>query len=215
MSVSTTRTAMNPVLLRSHSLRIPQSCRRQSSPVIIFARHESVFRRTKKRLRVKPDASFLPSEDSPEQDHIIFNPPSSAPSIYHTPLTFLPKGDQRRELFSVTQSKSSEPASDAQAPALRKPYQKQYHLTQADIDEMRRLRVEDPDAWTRGKLAHKFNCSKFFVGMVLQAGKLPGAKERHEKHLQELEDLQSRWGRRRREAREDRVRRRELWGRDE
>ncbi len=207
---------MNPGLLRCHSLRIPQCCRSQSNPVIIFARHESSFRRTKKKLRVKPDASFLPTEDSPEQDHIIFNPPSSAPSIYHTPLTFLPKGDQRRELYSLTQSKSSEPSKDGQQPpALGKPHEKQYHLTQEDIEEMRRLRVEDPDAWTRGKLAHKFKCSKIFVGMVLRAGKLPGAKERYEKHLQELDALQSRWGRRRREAREDRVRRREMWGRDE
>src|SRR5690348_14225955 len=74
------------------------------SGVISTRRNESSFRRTKKKLNVKPDASFVFSKDSPATDHIIFNPPSSAPSVLHTPLKFLPKEDQRRQLFSVAKN---------------------------------------------------------------------------------------------------------------
>ena len=173
-------------------------------------RHESSFRRTKKRLRVKADASFLPSSTSPQQDHIVFNPPSSAPSIYHTPLTFLPKDDQRRQLFSSADDGDAGQSSKSLPPPVRKPYQKQYHLTEADFAEIRRLRTQDPETWTREKLAKRFNCSSLFVGIVCEA-----SKEHKEKRAQIVEAVKARWGSKRRMAREDRVRRRELWGRDE
>lgn len=68
----------------------------------------------------------------------------------------------------------------------------------------------DPNVWTRKKLAEKFDCSQFFVGMVVQA-----TKEKKEKEKKILEDVKEKWGRRKRYAREDRRKRRELWERDE
>ncbi|KAJ5667941.1 uncharacterized protein N7477_006511 [Penicillium maclennaniae] len=59
-------------------------------------RYQSSYRRTKQRLRVKPDASFGPSHAG--QDQIIYNPPSSAPTAYHTPNKFLPADDARRSM---------------------------------------------------------------------------------------------------------------------
>lgn len=91
---------------------------------------------------------------------------------------------------------------------LSTPYEKKYHLTEADIKEIQRLRAEDPDYWTRVRLADKFGCTQFFVGMVAKnAEKAERVSEAHEM-------ARSRWGTRRREAREDRVRRKVLWGRD-
>ena len=59
-------------------------------------RQESSYRRSKQRLNIKPHPSLL--QQNQLQDHIIFNPPSSMPSVLHTPLKFLPKEDPRRPL---------------------------------------------------------------------------------------------------------------------
>ncbi|KAI9778427.1 MAG: hypothetical protein M1839_008073 [Geoglossum umbratile] len=179
-------------------------------PAGVCRRHESSYRRTKQRLRVKPDASFTSLTFSPEsvrRDHIIFNPPSSSPSVYHTPLRFIPPEDKRRDLLSAIRVDA--PTSRL-PPAVRESYQKQYHLTPEDITEVRRLRTVNPEKWTRDKLAKQFNCSSLFIGIVCEA-----SKERKEQQVKVLEDIKSRWGLRRRTAREDRTRRRELWRRSE
>ncbi|KAI9671888.1 MAG: hypothetical protein M1817_003433 [Caeruleum heppii] len=149
-------------------------------------------------------------DSAPLQDHIVFNPPSSAPSVYHTPTKFLPKGDPRRELFAALAEQARHSTSSTLPPPVRKQYEKSYHLTEDDFAEIRRLRREDPMLWSRERLAKKFNCSSLFVGIVCEA-----TKERKEEQRQLLETVKSRWGRKRRNAREDRVRRRENWGRSE
>jgi hypothetical protein len=87
-------------------------------------------------------------------------------------------------------------------------YEKKYHLTDVEIAEIRSLRSSNPDWWTRERLAEKFGCSQFFVGLVC---KVPEKAKTVEQQHQEARE---RWGRRRREAKEDRNRRRETWGRD-
>ncbi|MCJ1362854.1 hypothetical protein MMC16_001960 [Acarospora aff. strigata] len=173
----------------------------------ICRRHESSFRRTKQRLRVKPDPSFAPS-DAYTLDHIVFNPPSSAPSVYHTPSKFLPPTDRRRQLMTAAPSQTTRSQTSKLPPPVRKPYEKKYHLTAADMEEIRKLRTEDPNLWTRDKLATKFNCSKLFIGIVCEA-----SPERKESQQQVLDAVKLKWGKRRRIAREDRVKRREAWGR--
>ncbi|OQN96707.1 hypothetical protein B0A48_17131 [Cryoendolithus antarcticus] len=182
-------------------------------------RHQSSTRRTRKALRVKPDATFLPSKTE-TQDHIIFNPPSSAPSVYHTPQKFLPQNDPRRRLHSLALNSSfvspsrlggSLPSQQPPASSLatmRPAYEKKYHLTQEQIAEIKRLRAEDPRTWTRVKLAEKFKCSQFFVSLCCCA---PEIKEERDKAL---EAVKAKWGERKREAREDRQTRKEGWGRD-
>lgn len=193
-------------------------------------RQQSSFRRQRKALRVKPDASFAPSKTE-TQDHIIFNPPSSAPNIYHTPAKFLPKTDPRWTLHSLATLQSSPSSSLASTTTsnpstrtsippnpqfsgpqnlkpIRAPYTKKYHLTQPEIDEMRALRAADPRTWTRTKLAEKFECSPFFVSLCC------GSQEAKERHERELDAIKRRWGRTKTEAREERVVRKALWGRD-
>lgn len=178
---------------------------------IIFGRHQSSYRRTRKRLNVKPDPSFLSSNESPLQDHIIFNPPPSAPSLYHTPLKFLPRDDPRRTLFVSTNDAAADVSTPTRLPPLaQKPHQKSYHLTEKEITQIRQLREKDPDKWSRLKLAAKFKCSPLFVGIICQV-----SKERQEQLAQKLEAIKAKWGQKRRMAREDRAKRREMWGREE
>jgi hypothetical protein len=170
------------------------------------------------------------------EDHIIFNPPSSAPNVYHTPYKFLPANDKRKALYArqmttaasptsptpssqppqsalaaiaaSRQQASLPPSSTANLPSPLNPIkEKQYHLGQAEVDEMRRLRAEDTRAWSLPKLAEKFGCSIYFATLCcVNIGNL------QEERRRELEAIKSRWGRKKTEAREDRKERKSLWG---
>lgn len=187
-------------------------------------------------LRVKADSSFAPSKTE-TQDHIIFNPPSSAPNVYHTPAKFLPPSDPRRAILQQYETPSatpkeesaaatatttqpsilasiaaqklgySTPAAQSLAP-VRPQYEKKYHLAQDQIDEIRKLRAEDPRKWTRVRLAEKFECSQFFVSLCCSA---PEIKKEQDV---ELEQIKSKWGRRKTEARQARKVRKQLWGQE-
>ena len=174
-------------------------------------------RRTQKVLRVQPHESF--AKTAATQDHIIFNPPSSAPNVYHTPLKFLPPNDPRRKLHSLAARTSSAPASSLHPtttsesarslpPSVRPIQEKKYHLSAEHVEEIRRLRAEDPRLWTRVRLAEKFGCSTFFVGLCASAPQIADERKK------ELEEIKKRWGRAKKEAREDRQTRKQLWGRE-
>ncbi|KAL4945343.1 hypothetical protein BDV06DRAFT_185101 [Aspergillus oleicola] len=170
-------------------------------------RNQSSYRRTKQRLRIKPDVSFGVSVNK-SHDHIIYNPPSSSPSVYHTPIKFLPLDDARRTLRS---NGSGNDQDIDQLPAAFKPdTHKKYHLTPSDVKEIRNLRLSDPLTWSRGKLAKRFDCSRMFIAHVCEA-----SPQKKEMQKQVLEAVKSRWGAKRRMAREDRQLRKEAWGRDE
>ena len=204
---------MNVFLCRRPPNHLPFLVPSLAGPLSSTARrHESSARRTTKRLRTKPDPSFTSSIPASQlNDHIVFNPPSSAPSPYHTPPVFLPPNDPRRKLFRQYSNANPYKSPDRRLPPpVRRPYEKKYHLNEEDFAEIRRLRAEDPYKWTRNKLAEKFGCSQFFVGMVAEA-----TKEKKDVEREKIEAVKARWGKKRRYAREDRTKRRELWGRDE
>lgn len=170
-------------------------------------RHESSYRRSKQRLNIRPNSSFLPSENMPRQDHIIFNPPASAPSVYHTPVKFLPKEDKRKPLLEATASHLIGPK-----PALPPSMQKRVpnnHLTDKEIDEIKALRMKQPDVWTNGKLARKFGCSNSFISICLSYCEVDDTARKTEMDSK-LEAVKVKWGPRRRRAREDRAKRLEL-----
>ncbi|KAH6674299.1 mitochondrial ribosomal protein subunit L20-domain-containing protein [Halenospora varia] len=177
-------------------------------------RHQSSYRRAKQRLNVKPDSSFLQSNNSPQQDHIIFNPPSAAPSVFHTPLKFLPKEDKRRQFLEATQSKLK--PNSTRLPPLLQPKKgvPHHHLSDADIAEIQRLKREEPDQWNNNKLARKFNCSGMFISICLSQA---GSKDVDQlaQHNARLEAIKERWGPRRRMAHEDKQRRMQMALRDE
>lgn len=136
------------------------------------------------------------------------------PNVYHTPALFLPKEDKRRAI-QIPATKSllaNTPAftpdgRERVPPAVSKPYTKKYHLTEADFEEMRRLRKEDPMAWSCKKLAKKFDCSVILVSLATEGL----AKKKQAMQMAVTEVIKSRWGTKRRVAREDRALRRERW----
>jgi hypothetical protein len=166
------------------------------------ARSQSTYRRIKQRLRIRPNESFLLTTDSPTQDHIIYNPPSSAPSNMHTPVRFMPKFDKRNNLAD----KLKPGPSATLAPPVQPTQEKLYHLSKEQAEEIRRLRAADPAEWTRKKLAARFNCSPIFIGLISRS-----PTEFRMFQDQKLEAVKMRWGSKRRLAREDRSRRRESW----
>ncbi|EAS36751.3 mitochondrial 54S ribosomal protein YmL20 [Coccidioides immitis RS] len=179
-----------------------------SESTVLAQRNQSTYRRLKQRLRAKPEASF---GQSPTQkyDHIVYNPPSSAPSVYRTPTKFLPPNDIRRKLrsdsdFDITSTPHSLPlVSKRSSP-------KKNILTAKEVDEIRQLRLKDPVTWSRGNLARRFGCNTLFVAMVCEA-----SAEKKAIQKQVLEAVKSRWGIKRTIAREDRQLRKEVLARDQ
>jgi hypothetical protein len=90
----------------------------------------------------------------------------------------------------------------ATAPAIHRPHERKVELTDKEIEEIRQLRQQDPETWTRNKLAKKFNCSSLFISMVApspSAQPTPPATMSSEK------------GYRRQLITKNRQRRKELW----
>ncbi|KAK2755427.1 hypothetical protein CKAH01_01319 [Colletotrichum kahawae] len=184
-----------------------------SSPSLTLRRGHKTTTRTKKALKIAPHPDFLPSTAG---DTILINPPSAAPSVFHTPFTFLPPADPRRRanlshLFasSATPTSSSSTTEGTKLPpALDVPSRgasPRYHLTPADVAEIRRLRAADPTRWSVSALARKFDCSEVFVTICT-----PAPREHKEKLAQKLDTVKEGWGKIRTKAREDRSRRKEM-----
>lgn len=212
-AITPRRTLINLPSLSSSSSSSPPSSLSASLITPVSQRHQSSSRRTTKRLRVKPDPSFTaPIPPEKLNDHIVFNPPSSTPSVFHTPTAFLPRNDPRRQIFAQSHSFANpyEQPTHPLPPTVRTPYEKKYHLKEEDIALIRQLRTEDPFKWTRPKLAEKFNCSQFFVGIVSET-----SKEVKEQQKQMMDSEQRNWSLRKQIERRDREKRRAYWGRDE
>jgi hypothetical protein len=224
-----TRQALRPLASLAHAtpsspLTTPLHFTRSPAAALISAtssnghghghgrRHQSTTSRTKKMLKIPPHPDFLTPNAG--QNHIIFNPPASAPSVYHTPFKFLPKTDPRRranlsQLFRT--SEDVEAGSKGDGSTLPPPSresetrQRKYNVTEEQVEEMRRLRAEDPVQWSVLKLAAKFDCTPMFVMICCRP-----SDEHHAKERQRLQAIKARWGPRRTKAREDRFKRRTL-----
>lgn len=85
------------------------------------------------------------------------------------------------------------------------PAPQQYHLTEADVAEIRRLRAVDPIEWSVHRLAHQFQCSPIFVMMVVRS-----SAEHRQAKQQQVAAVRERWGPIRIKARAERVKRREM-----
>ncbi|KAL7926054.1 mitochondrial ribosomal protein subunit L20 domain-containing protein [Trichoderma austrokoningii] len=186
---------------------------------MIPSRGHKTTSRTKRALKIAPHDSFLPSRTATAAatDSIIYNPPSSEASPEHTPFIFLPRNDPRRQAILRLRSSGNDPTAYSAAqsgdlpPEMRyKRREPKYNLSKEHIEEMRRLRAEDPLTWSVQRLARKFECSTVFVQMAA-----PAAPE-HLKWLKaKMERKMERWGPKRTQAREDRKRRAEMLYRGE
>ncbi|KAK4646403.1 hypothetical protein QC761_210150 [Podospora bellae-mahoneyi] len=190
-------------------------------------RQKSTRARHKASLNIPPHPSFLSNPLASSQTGsttLIFNPPSSAPSVFQTPFKFLPKSDPRRRatlaknLFSssVTTNFASQPVDVSSLPTIfddRSPATapKNHSLTKEDVEEMRRLRLADPIKNSVLNLARQFGCSVMFVMMCVQAGK----EHRDKVHVEPHAAARERWGPKKRQAKEERKRRMEMLMRGE
>jgi hypothetical protein len=165
-------------------------------------RSKATASRTRRSLNISPHPSFLAPDSSQQSDHIIFNPPASVPSVYHTPFKFLPKTDPRRRanLAKIFESHFAPTTGGAAAvttdlPTL--PSQHKYNprfdargpITKAEVEEMRRLREEDPHKWNVAALSEKYAIPHIFVMMCCQA-----PKEKLEFERKKMELIRQRWG---------------------
>ncbi|KAK4453761.1 mitochondrial ribosomal protein subunit L20-domain-containing protein [Podospora aff. communis PSN243] len=214
-------------LLSSSALLSPSAASNQLRPAIANAlrgtRHKSSTSRTKRALNIAPHPSFLASPADASDpatatgSHIIFNPPSSAPSVYHTPFKFLPRSDPRRRanlaasLFSASTTIKFNHTGDSAAavaerlPVVRPEPPKTYHLTEADVAEMRRLRYADPVTNSVTALATRYKCPKLFVVMCCHS------PAKHQKEMAaRKEAVKNKWGPRKTAAREERQRRKQM-----
>ncbi|KAI1207191.1 mitochondrial ribosomal protein subunit L20-domain-containing protein [Annulohypoxylon truncatum] len=175
-------------------------------------RQQSTTARTKRALRIAPHPSFL---NSSQGTHVIYNPPASKPSVYHTPFKFLPRSDPRRRA-NLTQllrtssdlansSSSSSPANDADLPPALPEPERKYNVTKEQVAEMRMLRARDPERWSVLKLAERYDCQPLFVMMCCRA-----SAEHHDRERQRLEAVKARWGPMKTAAREERKKRKAL-----
>ncbi|POS79329.1 hypothetical protein DHEL01_v202271 [Diaporthe helianthi] len=193
-------------------------------------RSKATASRTRRSLNIPPHPTFLAPDSSQQSDHIIFNPPASAPSVYHTPFKFLPKNDPRRRanLAKIFESHfaptTTTGGAAAGAPALEATdlptlpsnhkYNPAFHergpITKDEVDEMRRLREEDPHKWNVRALSDKYAIPHIFVMMCCQA-----PKEKLEFERTKMELIRQRWGPIRAKAKEDRHRRTQMLYRGE
>lgn len=102
---------------------------------------------------------------------------------------------------------SSQRGFDTLPPVLRSgPPEKRYHLTPAQVEEMRSLRASDPETYTVSVLAKRFDCSRAFVQIAA-----PASNARRAVLDAESAKEQSGWGYRKRLQREIRQKRKSFW----
>ncbi|TGJ79076.1 hypothetical protein E0Z10_g9697 [Xylaria hypoxylon] len=173
-------------------------------------RHQSTTSRTKKMLKIPPHPDFLIPRSG--QNHIIYNPPPSAPSVFHTPFKFLPKSDPRRQANLIQLLRSSSGSHTSRGSTALPPpsrtvetRQKKYNVTREQVEEMRQLRASNPVTWSVIKLAEKFDCSPLFVMICCKA-----SPEHKDNERQRLEAIKARWGTIRTKARDERKKRKVL-----
>ncbi|KAG5368434.1 hypothetical protein CJU90_0634 [Yarrowia sp. C11] len=131
------------------------------------------------------------------------HPAPAAPSAFQTPYVFLPDSDPRKALLA-----DSAEVDTSNMPSFRKGAA-QYHITEADIKEMRRLHEENPEKWTRAALMDKFGVSGYFAGSIVQA-----SAERVETMNDKLQNMKNNWSVRRENARMERQKRKAYWYND-
>ncbi|KAI2779727.1 mitochondrial ribosomal protein subunit L20-domain-containing protein [Daldinia loculata] len=196
-------------LLRSISTCTSMNTRAAVTIASIPRRHQSSTSRTKRALKIAPHPSFFPTSASSlrESTQVIYNPPSSTPSVYHTPFKFLPPSDPRRKANLAQLFRTSDDVSSSKSvlpPELKDP-ERRYNVTREQVEEMRSLRATDPERWSVLALAKHFGCAPYFVMMCCRA-----PTEHRERERARLNAVKERWGAIRATAREERKKRRDL-----
>ena len=148
--------------------------------------------------------SLRTREQELEDDNLTFihRPPPTAPTPFSTTL----------EPASPLLRPMTEPNGGRLPPLLRpSAYVKEPpRVTPEQIKEIRRLRQENPEQYSRGKLAEMFNCTTHFVAQVAALHRSQ-RKQFTRKRDEEHEAIRESWGQRKSLFMEIRKKRREFW----
>lgn len=174
-----------------------------------LVRHSSTSAQIPKLVRVpnkfnnKSSASNVKPTFTPGLHH---HPAPSAGNI-ETPDVFLPQNDPRKGLDLSGRTSALKPSL---APPLSTPRDTNYNLTPQQVEEIRSLRMNEPEKWTRRALAERFGVSGFTISLVADAN-----PERSAEMQSRLGQIKSMWSEGRKKARIEREKRKEAWYRDE
>ncbi|KAI0632438.1 mitochondrial ribosomal protein subunit L20-domain-containing protein [Trametes polyzona] len=102
------------------------------------------------------------------------------------------------------------PVTGELPPVVGRTVPQQARVSDEDIAKIRQLRREDPEKWTRTRLAKEFNCTPWFVSKV---SSLTAAQRRQALQKREAEHAAARekWGERKSLQQEVRKKRKEFW----
>ncbi|CAH6720541.1 hypothetical protein CLIB1444_04S02410 [[Candida] jaroonii] len=118
---------------------------------------------------------------------IIYQPPSTLPSVYQTPKSFLPPNDPRREL-PYHKEYTAEELEDM--PIIHQTT-KNYNVDDKTAMEIIKLRSEDPKEWTVNKLVKKFDVDANFIIAINKAFKdKPQLKKYNKRQSEQLKRVQ-------------------------
>ncbi|KAH9948837.1 mitochondrial ribosomal protein subunit L20-domain-containing protein [Amylocystis lapponica] len=102
------------------------------------------------------------------------------------------------------------PAADALPPTLRTETPSPPRASDQVLQQIRKLRLEDPEKWTRTRLSKEFGCTPGFVGRVASL-KVADRKKVLRKRDQEHAQARAQWGERKAFVADARKKRREFW----
>ncbi|KAI8053764.1 mitochondrial ribosomal protein subunit L20-domain-containing protein [Syncephalis plumigaleata] len=128
-----------------------------------------------------------------------------ASAVYHRELSDGSVLVSRVPRVDTTNDQANEDLSSL-PPPLKPIVEKKFHLTEADKQAMRELRIKDPTHWTQKRLADKFGCSRLFVALVA-----PCPEEQRQVLNEQVNKIRENHGYKRRLIGINRQRRRELW----
>lgn len=134
----------------------------------------------------------------------IHRPPPSAPD----PLSY--STNPASPFLKPAPSPSSGGGDGGQLPPTLRAGREVPWMSTADMALLRKLRMEDPVTWTRGRLARRFNCSPGFVKAIASLRK-QDRKQALAKRDEEHERFRSQWGPKKILQKEIREKRREFW----
>ncbi|CCF59441.1 hypothetical protein KAFR_0H00320 [Kazachstania africana CBS 2517] len=146
---------------------------------------------------------------------LYFDPSQSSPTgsinSETIPLLFLPKDDIRRRYIDQIRAHSKDKVQSQVAPAVlcsksTMRGHKTYHLKPEQVQEIIKLRKENPTIYTRKTLAKKYDVSPLFISIVSSV-----SPERSKEMDRRLQTIKSRWHEQRAVAREDRKKRKQMW----
>ncbi|KAK9462839.1 mitochondrial 54S ribosomal protein mL58 [Lipomyces oligophaga] len=135
---------------------------------------------------------------------LTYNPPPSSASPFDTPDIFVPA--------SIRANIASLPCLKVLPPPLKTFKEKQYHLDDQTVEEIRRLRKQDPQQWTKKALSLKFGCSQNFVHIVCNG---IGSDSGKASFLRKRNESRALWSPAKLQSRIHREKRKELWKTDD